>query len=136
MVVTTDKGVHTEKGVRNVAIQLSYGKCEIPNDNIAVEISHKIVPIILAPKDDQSYDKFSVLPKTFHNPIAVTAQVSKKKNIWFMLQKNFGKTIVFTAIKIVTDELVSGGVFNMLTAQKRQLRFFLSIGITHCLFCS
>ena len=50
----TDKWVRTEKGVRNIAIQVSYGKREILDDNIAVEISHNIDPTILAPKDDQS----------------------------------------------------------------------------------
>ena len=43
-----------ENGVRNVAIQVSYGKRKILDDKIVLEISHNIDPTILAPKDDQS----------------------------------------------------------------------------------
>jgi len=122
---TTDQGVRTATTVRHTAIQVPFGKREILEDIIAVEISKDIDPSILAPKPKENDEDAatqdsptSAMDDLYnHNPIAAAAVAAKKKSSSFMQQKIFGKTIVFTETKREADELVSGGVFKSLTAQ-------------------
>lgn len=121
---TTDQGVRTATTVRHVAIQVPFGKRDILEDIIAVEISKDLDMALLAPKtpiaedaDVEAKANTDMDDLYNHNPIAAAAVAAKKKSSSFMQQKIFGKTIVFTETKREADELVSGGVFKSLTAQ-------------------
>jgi len=119
---TTDQGVRTATTVRHVAIQVPYGKQDILEDIIAVEISKDVDASILLPtikdEDESGEPESNPMDDLYnHNPIAAAAKAAKKKTGSVMQQKIFGKTIVFTETKREADELVSGGVFKSLTAQ-------------------
>jgi len=113
---TTDQGVRTATTVRHTAIQVPFGKRDILEDIIAVEISKDLDMSVLATKKDTEED-IDTTEDMFHNPIAAAATAAKKKGSMAMQQAIFGKTIVFCETKRECDELVSGGVFKSLTAQ-------------------
>jgi ATP-dependent RNA helicase DDX21 len=107
---TTDTGARTATTVRHMAIQVPPGresKMAILEDIIAIEIS-KDKEVARNLGDDEELE---------NNPIAAAAAAAKNKSNNAMQQKIFGKTIVFTKTKNDADEIATGGVFKILTAQ-------------------